>query len=814
MKSIYLTALLGALLFSSPSFAAPSAGGANILKNSALESVDGIGLPDDWKTSGEANFERMTGTLRIQGAPGEISQPVELTNFAKRRLSFSIEVKGDGATLNVYLAGNFRGSAQTFKKEILSNVVPSADWKTFSQVITLDVGGAIETARIVLEKSSAGSITLRNPQLIPDGLTATQTLEVVHEERELHYALRQLEDSSLEESERVQLAKPLQTALAGAASRDRTSLTRLPEWKKARQAVQFAILQATAEGREAVLAPAWPFRPLEPGINPIQAAKDWKIPAPVALAGLPSPFSFVLTNPSKEPREWTIRVSIDGHAMDAALRRQIFMDGWYTKGKARQADPLTMVPSDAPGVFRVSVAPLDSVQFYADLPPLPPGKAEVQVLVAAQEKVVAELTQAIETLPGRWDAKVALPFDYLACCAAGVSIFGSNPEAPMRSMEDMGVTAFEWVGIPKPNIAADGTIKEFDYSAVDLWLEKLAKTSLRPALFWHPRAAWKLPDGTPIERNSPEWLRIYTEVTEAFFQRAESKGVPRERFMLWLADEPHSRDPDLTKRPDEGILMVVKILETFRTKFPNVPILTTLTDYASFKDLEAFAPLTDILVPLWNYRDMELKFAPPGLNAREQYFARVLPYLRNLQKNEGKEVWSYFIMSGKDSPATTYYLAYPVLASQMGLTGAGHWAYSMPIGSSWDDTDGRLPDYQIVYNGKENHPLNQQWNTAEEAIVPSIRWFALREGLRDARIFRTLTEKLEARPGDDPLRVRFEKLRDEIQKLGGTTGYGLDLVLPRQEGRFPNPDTSAEEAWWKARQELQRIYSDYLESHS
>lgn len=806
MKFSSLSFLLFTLAFPVISLAEENADdGENLLKNSGLEAVDGVGLPDDWNTTGAANFERKAGTLEIRGAPGAISQSVDLTNFSKRSLRFAIEAKGD-ARLNVFLTGNYRHSDKTFRKQILSGVVPGPEWKPFRLAFKLDVGGEIEAARIVIEKPEEGDITIRNPRLVLDGLTAAQTLKVVHEERELHYVLHQLENSAIEGEAKEKFRKQLTEALAGCARNDRDSLARLPDWQKTRMAIQEAILKDSAKGRECFVAPAFPFRPLEPDLNPIEAAQSWNVPAAVALSGAPVPFSFLVVNPANDAREWEVRVFVDDKPVEAGLRRQIFMDQWYTKGKTRQADPLTLVPSVEPGVFRLEMAPLEAAQFYIDLPSLFPGKAQVKVVISDQGKPVAASEQDIEILPGQWDPKAVAKFDYLACMAAGVSVFGSSPDEAMQSMEDMGVTAFEWIPIPQVELASDGSITSFDFSSVDPWLERLAKTSMRPAVYWHPRANWKLPDGTPIERHTPQWYNIYMDMVGAFLERAESKGVPRDRIIFWLADEPHSTDID--NKPDEKVRNVVKLLETFRAKYPGIPILTTLTDYALIEDVAAVAPLSDINVPLWRYSDAVLKYSPPDRNSRTEFFTRILPLLKELRENSGNEIWSYFIMSGKSSPVTPYYLAYPVLAERMGLTGVGHWAYSMPQEKSWDDTDGRLPDYQMVYNGKENHPLNTRWNVTKEPVVPSIRWFAMREGLRDARLARTLNEKLASRPDDDPLRLRYEKWRAEITRLGGEDGYGLVMDPKRKDIRF-SEDPSAETAWWIARLELQRIYSDY-----
>ena len=86
---------------------------------------------------------------------------------------------------------------------------------------------------------------------------------------------------------------------------------------------------------------------------------------------------------------------------------------------------------------------------------------------------------------------------------------------------------------------------------------------------------------------------------------------------------------------------------------------------------------------------------------------------------------------------------YPLTSVALGYTGVSHWAYNTYKASSWHDWDGqgsvRL-DYSFIYDGLEDHPLCKQVNVTREAIVPSIRWEAVRAGVQDAIVLLALKQ--------------------------------------------------------------------------
>jgi hypothetical protein len=101
-----------------------------------------------------------------------------------------------------------------------------------------------------------------------------------------------------------------------------------------------------------------------------------------------------------------------------------------------------------------------------------------------------------------------------------------------------------------------------------------------------------------------------------------------------------------------------------------------------------------------------------------------------VKPNKGSEFWIYDIMD--DSKDVDPYSGYRLLAwkaFQFNARGIGFWAYADQFGSSvWDDFDGGQGDYNVVYD-KGN------------AIIPSKRWEAFKQGIEDYFILNKYQQK-------------------------------------------------------------------------
>lgn len=172
------------------------------------------------------------------------------------------------------------------------------------------------------------------------------------------------------------------------------------------------------------------------------------------------------------------------------------------------------------------------------------------------------------------------------------------------------------------------------------------------------------------------------------------RGVPLERWMLYPVDEP-SRD---------GLRLVKVVAQAIKEWNPSVQVYADPTVYADppveVSDLQDVQDLVD--------------FWQPNLLA-------VRGRMGEFFKALNKDWWIY----GNPKPPAKR--ASPLHDYRMlawwawlyGAKGVGFWSYSDTGGSSaWEDTDGRRPDWAVVYE-------------TPQGIVSSRRWEAFREGLED-----------------------------------------------------------------------------------
>jgi hypothetical protein len=99
----------------------------------------------------------------------------------------------------------------------------------------------------------------------------------------------------------------------------------------------------------------------------------------------------------------------------------------------------------------------------------------------------------------------------------------------------------------------------------------------------------------------------------------------------------------------------------------------------------------------------------------------------------GTQVWTYEVpRPAKAIAALAGYRWLPIEAWARGLAGCAFWAYgdAGPVsGDAWDDFDGPLPDFTVVY-GLPGAP-----RPLHEDFVPSKRWQAFRIGRQETALF-------------------------------------------------------------------------------
>ncbi len=490
-----------------------------------------------------------------------------------------------------------------------------------------------------------------------------------------------------------------------------------------------------------VVAISWdePYTRLEPAVlAPATPTREWQI---LALRGEQCAVGLLVVNCTGQRSRGSLRLTgLDPTQVTCQVRQHVFVEDWYLRGKRRTGDPLPLL-EQTNGAWRFDLPPGGVVKLHLGIHILPEAagttRGQARVAVRGAEPTTLDLT--LRT-PRR--AAPVTEFEHLAFMYHTWGVQGRMPEAAAADMAAHGVTMFEFIRTPKCSFDAEGNLLSVDFSAHEPYLKTYLPHGARPMVYWIDPL--RTPDGEEIPHASPAWNRAFCNLLRAFLDRMAELGYGPERFVVMPVDEPHGGGYD-GGEPDEHVMDLAETLATVKQSVPELPIVMTITYYASAPVVEAIAPYVDIFVPHWPWPEkLSAKSVPPGYNPREAFERDIMPILETERAERGAPVLSYTVANGATHGLLWGNRAFPIIAFGKGFTGVSHWAYNNATGSTWHGWDGKpWLDYIFVYDGTEDHPFNHAWNGTGETLVPSIRWEALRAGIQDAHLLMRLNKRLE-----------------------------------------------------------------------
>lgn len=189
-----------------------------------------------------------------------------------------------------------------------------------------------------------------------------------------------------------------------------------------------------------------------------------------------------------------------------------------------------------------------------------------------------------------------------------------------------------------------------------------------------------------------DWLKLIRDTMA-------QAGVKESQWALYPVDEPSGKHRAFMQF----------MLSLFKELAPTVQIyanpIDTPSNPTSVSDLQALEPYVDIWQP-------DISFAEKSGKG----------FFQSLRKK-------WWIYGNPTRPAKSqapmHYRSISWRAWQLGASGVGFWSYSNTGGTSaWDDLDGRMPDWAVVYEG--------------DPLISSRRWEAFREGVEDFLLLRYL----------------------------------------------------------------------------
>jgi hypothetical protein len=505
-----------------------------------------------------------------------------------------------------------------------------------------------------------------------------------------------------------------------------------------------ALINALVTG-ESVAAISWEeaFLRADPGvIPPVKPVREWDV---LALRGEHHAVGILVSNCTDQIRKGSLRVSgLDSGSVTHQVRQQVFVEDFYLREKRRTADPLPLL-EQCDGAWCFELPPGGIVKLHLDLhldlhlQPSADGAAQVSAEVSLIGAEPTNLRLTLRTPPA---TAPRTDFQHLAFMYHTVGgAIASKPEIVASDLTSHGVTMFEFAGTPKSVFDKEGNLLSADFSAQEPYLKAYLPRGLRPMLYWID--ALRTSDGEALRH--PVRPRAYANLVRAFLTRMKELGYGPEHFVVMPGDEPHGGGYD-GGEPAEHVREMAASLKVLKQHVPELPVVTTITYYASPPVVKAVAPHVDIFVPHWPFPERLDDNRAPNYNPRAAFEQSIMPMMEAERTGRKATIMCYTVANGPTHGLLGGNRAFPVIAFGKGFTGVSHWAYNDIKGSTWHPWDGAESvnlDYIFVYDGTEGHPFNQAWNPTGEPLVPSIRWEALRAGIQDAHLLMWLQAALK-----------------------------------------------------------------------
>jgi hypothetical protein len=259
---------------------------------------------------------------------------------------------------------------------------------------------------------------------------------------------------------------------------------------------------------------------------------------------------------------------------------------------------------------------------------------------------------------------------------------------------------------------------------------------------------------------SRQWNAAYAFWMGSIRRFMESQGIPPDRYALYLMDEPRTgsdlpcfgKDCEVCKETERDQFDVVRDAAAIAHEAGlRVFLNPAESRQVEGKGLRSLVGKVDIFCPPGNFYDWERACLDP------EQLSPVGRFYRDLQA-AGQTVFTYGgNLSRSSAPALPgRTIGWRLFRDRLG--GYGYWAmYAVRDSgalrtSLWDPFDGEpgfrrgaLHDYGTVYLTRKDDPRAPEGLPDDEAIIPSRRLAAMRQGMEDYRYLDRLQQLLEAR---------------------------------------------------------------------
>lgn len=544
-------------------------------------------------------------------------------------------------------------------------------------------------------------------------------------------------------------------ALNAAAPDDRAA--RLSQTRAEAERLRSLAIAGASLAREGSFI-AWPYCPwsyFDPRDTIPPADAVYTATRAAALRGEYASVAINVTNVLTEPLD--VRVTCGelsgpvkaGAAEHVTLRHAVVVP---TTRRELVADALPEL--DEAGMLRI--APLETQQLWLTLSAgdLPPGDYAFDVTLLSLERDATERALPIAFTVHDLAPLKPSPLRFCVWSSEGGTC-GTDTDAALDDLVAHGVNVF-FGKSPTATCDAEGNLT----SPPNFELHDASVARYHPhGLIMFIGAQGSLSGQAFL---SPAWRKAYVAYVRAWAGHMKALGLTNEDWALYPYDEPSSPFTETT-------LNLVEVAKLTREADPNVQIYadpTSGTTMTSIKMLEG-------LIDIWC----------PSSELLERLADEMLPVIRE----KGKAVWFYDAAGHAKTLSTLGIYRWRFWhAWNMGFTGAGWWVYAYRT-DQWKGWNELADFYCTVYPGRN-------------AIVPSKRWEAAREGVQDYGLLALLQTRIhdaETRGVSGPALDDARKLLDEVPRIIEQALHGAGRRLPLTPDGVPlyeDASQSADEA--------------------
>jgi len=444
--------------------------------------------------------------------------------------------------------------------------------------------------------------------------------------------------------------------------------------------------------------------------------------------------SFLITSASR--RSETITVRLSSNSIPPYLK--IGYCPWTTSISGNQISTAIVYIEPSNGGWSFDIKPGSTLRVWASVngATAPSGKNSSYLQVSTKTANLGNVPLTIQVSP----APVNLPtvnvggFDYIDGFGSARHLAPIPTDRFWNLIRDLPCRV-EWlhttnIPFPNPSQFQNGTVVGINFQKVDQWIAETPGVTFRMAFLNAQDTFAGAAFGTP-EFNSR--LSIWAKAYEQHIKSIDPSAV----VGLSLVDEPTSDHQAQVTTAYAKAIKSNSTIQIFIDPFFRDPNRSSVAECLKAADIICLHQTAILKVP----------------SLAKQYFDLI----------PGKRIWIYETAdTPKELDPTDYYRLFSWLGYSLKAEGECYWAFSDMGGEldNWDEESSLIAGYTPLFLGNR--------------LALSLHWEALRDGVWDSQIFKTLEEKSKGTKFESTALALLDKIKEFGSKASGANPWGPD----------------------------------------